>query len=148
MSTTSYTPTIKLGLDLTYYKELKILFYSNKSCLTSINSSTSTSITTIIKGHLIKHKISLKDTLIKEFLTKVEKYSLAPLATLENLEHYKYYFKELEVINTGYLYLVNSYNKVFTTTKAIYKHIEEHKKTKEIPLSSIKKNYYRENLKV
>ena len=101
MSTTSYTPTIKLGLDLTYYKELKILFCSNKSYLTSINSSTSTSITTIIKGYLIKHKISLKDTLIKEFLTKVEKYSLAPLATLENVEHYKYYFKELEVINTG-----------------------------------------------
>ena len=148
ISTNSYTPTIRLGLDFSYYKDLKILFCSNKSCLTSINSSKSTSITTIVKQHLLKHKISLKDKNVKEFLISIEKYSSSSIASLATIEHYKYYFKELEVNKKAYLDLVNNYNSLFTRTSTIYLYLKEYKKKLEIPLFSIKKDYFSSNIKV
>ena len=101
MSSSSYTSTIPLGLDLSYYRELKVIFCSNIKCTRSINynnTSRTNSTTSIVKKHLTKHNISLKEKEAKTILEKVEKLELASFSSLASIENYKYYFKELGVM--------------------------------------------------
>ena len=95
MSTLSYTPTINLGFNLSYFKDLELLFCSNTKCLTSINSSKSSNIVDIIKLHFKKHNISIRDTKIKRFLEEIKDYKVAIIDKSTTIENYKYFSKEL-----------------------------------------------------
>ncbi|UPX15128.1 uncharacterized protein EKO05_0005587 [Ascochyta rabiei] len=149
MSTSNYTPTIELGYNLSYSKDLGLLFCSNSSCLTSINSNKSTNIVEITKQHLIKqHRISFKDREVKRFLEDIKDYSIANINSLHSIENYKYFFKELKLIEEGYLCLVKECNSLFSTTKSLYLHLEKHRKEKEIPFTSSKKTFYKSNIKI
>lgn len=131
MSSSLYTPTINLGFNLAYYKELKVIFCSNNKCNTSINTSSS-STSSIVKKHLLKHSISLKDLEVKELLFKVESLEIATISSLNYIESYKYYIKELGLAKEGYLCLVSNCNSIFINTKSFNKHLLEHTNKEEI----------------
>ena len=128
MSTSNYTPTIELGYNLSYFKDLGLLFCSNSSCLSSLNSNKSTTIVDIIKQHFIKHKITLRDKKIKKFLEDIKEYKIATISKSTTIENYKYYFKELPLIEEGYLCLAKECNRIFSNRKVLYLHLEEHRK--------------------
>lgn len=151
MSSSSYTSTIPLGLDLSYYRELKVIFCSNIKCTRSINynnTSRTNSTTSIVKKHLTKHNISLKEKEAKTILEKVEKLELASFSSLASIENYKYYFKELGTPKEAYYCLVKDCNKLFINYKSLYKHLREHLANKDISSLVDKKQYYKENILV
>lgn len=147
MSLDLYTPTIDLGYNIAYNKELKVLFCYNKECLTSINTSSSSNSTiTIVKKHFKKHSISLKDKNIKELYIKLENLEVASIKDLSSIENNKYYFKELKEAKKGYLCLVSKCNTIYSRKDKISKHLLEHYNKKEIKDTKDKSKYYNSSI--
>ena len=116
---TLYTIVEDLDYNLSYYKELGLLFY--KECKTSINNIETKK---NIKKHFLKHKFSLKDKDIKALISKLDLYYLNNIDYSYNLENFKYLFKDLKKPKLAFKCIVNNCNFIIIRKRDIIQHIK------------------------
>ena len=103
----SYSKVTNLGFNLVYNLDLKIIICIEcKTCLNSLNTIES------IKKHLLynKHGYNKKDINFKNLILELNKLEYNNLEDLKDIEPYKYYFNNLNLPITSYIYTYNNYN--------------------------------------